>query len=187
MALLHRIFKESQTSGEEVLPDPLELDDSAITAEYQELKSRVHNQLFEHLDLAKLGKVSPERMAGDIAMLTRRILADERVLLTEDERTQIVEEVQHEVFGLGPLEPLLKDPSITDILVNGAGSVYVERHGRLERTVARLRRGYVAGRLDTDTFSRRVDCALSCAASTHEPRPLIRLQGLQGCSLQAAA
>jgi pilus assembly protein CpaF len=161
MALLGRIFKD--------LPEPepqklqefiIEPDESAITAEYQELKSRVHNQLFQHLDLAKIGKVSAERMSGDIALLTRRILSDEKVLLTEDERTRIVEEIQHEVFGLGPLEPLLKDPSITDVLVNGHANVFVERHGRLERTVARFKDDEHLMRIITKIISgvgRRID------------------------------
>jgi pilus assembly protein CpaF len=141
MALLGRIFKDQAQVQpvEPPLPELIEPDESAITAEYQELKSRVHNQLFAHLDLAKMGKVSAERMAGDIALLTRRILADEKVLLTEEEQLRIVEEIGHEVFGLGPLEPLLKDPSITDVLVNGAERIYVERNGRLERTVARFK------------------------------------------------
>jgi pilus assembly protein CpaF len=161
MALLGRIFREPAAPAGELPPETIiEPDESAITAEYQELKSRVHNQLFQHLDLAKMGKVSAERMGGDIALLTRRILADEKVLLTEDERTRIVEEVQHEVFGLGPLEPLLKDPSITDVLVNGHARVYVERNGRLERSVARFKDDEHLMRIITKIISavgRRID------------------------------
>jgi pilus assembly protein CpaF len=142
MALLGRIFKDRQGDGSgtnALLPSANPADEAAAAAEYQELKSRVHNQLFDHLDLSRIGEVSEERVAGDVVLLTKRILNEEKALLTHEERMQIVEEIQHEVFGLGPLEPLLKDPSITDILVNGYDKVYVERKGKLEVTVARFK------------------------------------------------
>ena len=106
---------------------------------YQELKSGVHNRLFELIDLSRLGKVSEERVRQDIALATRRILDEQRVLLTLEERERVVTEIQDEVFGLGPLEPLLADPTVSDVLVNGHGKIYVERNGRLERTVARFK------------------------------------------------
>jgi pilus assembly protein CpaF len=107
--------------------------------EYQELKSRVHNQLFDHLDLTRLSQVSKERVEADIARLVSRILDEEKVPLTKDERDRITREVQHEVFGLGPLEPLLQDPTVCDILVNRHDQIYVERRGRIEPTVARFK------------------------------------------------
>jgi len=106
---------------------------------YQELKSRVHNGLFELLDLGRLSKVTEDQLRGDIAMATRSILEDEKVLLNLEERERIVREIQDEVMGLGPLEPLLQDPTVSDILVNGYDSIYVERHGQLEPTVARFK------------------------------------------------
>jgi pilus assembly protein CpaF len=109
------------------------------TVAYQDLKSRVHNRLFEILDLVRLSKVSEERIRQDVALATQRILEEEKVLLTFDERERFVREIQDEVFGLGPLEPLLADPSVTDILVNGHAQIYVERRGRLEKTVARFK------------------------------------------------
>jgi pilus assembly protein CpaF len=66
-------------------------------------------------------------------------LDEQRVLLTLEERERVVSEIQDEVFGLGPLEPLLADPTVSDVLVNGHGLIYVERNGRLERTVARFK------------------------------------------------
>jgi len=107
--------------------------------EYQELKSRVHNQLFDHLDLTRLPKVDEARIAEDIAVLTRRILEEEHTPLTFEERRRIAAEVQHEVFGLGPLEPLLQDPTINDILVDGPDCIYVERNGHIEDCVARFK------------------------------------------------
>ena len=79
----------------------------------------MHNRLFELIDLSRLGKVSEERVRQDIALATRRILDEQRVLLTLEERERVVTEIQDEVFGLGPLEPLLADPTVSDVLVNG--------------------------------------------------------------------
>jgi pilus assembly protein CpaF len=108
-------------------------------AAYQELKSRVHNALFDHLDLSRVGKTSQERVAEDVAQATRMVLDQERLLLSLDERERLVYEIQDEVFGLGPLEPLLQDPTVSDVLVNGHRQIYVERRGRLEPTVARFK------------------------------------------------
>jgi pilus assembly protein CpaF len=110
-----------------------------VTSRHQELKFRVHNRLFDLLDLAKLTKLSEERIRADIAVATRRVLEEEKVLLTLEEREQLVEEMQHEVLGLGPIEPLLQDETVCDILVNGHDEVYVERHGKLFKTSARFK------------------------------------------------
>jgi pilus assembly protein CpaF len=110
-----------------------------ITNRHQELKFQVHNRLFDLLDLAKLTKLSEERIRADIAVATRRVLEEEKVLLTLEEREQLVEEMQHEVLGLGPIEPLLQDPTVCDILVNGHDDVYVERRGKLFKTSARFK------------------------------------------------
>jgi pilus assembly protein CpaF len=118
---------------------PARGQERARDTSYQELKSRVHNRLFDYLDLSQLPRVSEDKVAREISQLTRRILDDEQIPLTEDERSRIVEEVQHEVFGLGPLEPLLQDPAVCDILVNGPHQIFVERQGRLEKTVARFK------------------------------------------------
>ncbi len=140
MALLDRLRREPETKAldkqaKRAQPAP---DHGPETA-YQELKSGVHNRLFELIDLSKLGKVSEERVRQDIALATRRILDEQRVLLTLEERERVVTEIQDEVFGLGPLEPLLADSTVSDVLVNGHAKIYVERHGRLERTVARFK------------------------------------------------
>jgi pilus assembly protein CpaF len=128
--------------------------------EYQELKSRVHNRLFELIDLMKLSQVSEERVREDIAIATRRILDEQQELLTLEERERVVKEIQDEVFGLGPLEPLLADPTVSDILVNGYDSVYVERRGRLEPTIVRFKDDYHLMRVIEKIVSnvgRRVD------------------------------
>jgi pilus assembly protein CpaF len=106
---------------------------------YQDLKSRVHNALFEHLDLSQIAKLSREQVSEDVAQATRLVLENEKVLLSLEERERLIREIQDEVFGLGPLEPLLQDPSVCDILVNGPSSIFVERSGKLESTVARFK------------------------------------------------
>jgi pilus assembly protein CpaF len=111
----------------------------AREAQYQDLKSRVHNRLFDVLDFARISTVSEERVCADIATATLQILESEKFLLTFEERERFVKEIQHEVFGLGPLEPLLQDPTISDILVNGCDQIFIERRGKLEKTVARFR------------------------------------------------
>jgi pilus assembly protein CpaF len=108
-------------------------------AAYQELKSQVHNQLFNLLDLSRIGKLSKAQVREDVATATRRVLEEGKLLLNLEEREQLVREIQDEVFGLGPLEPLLQDDSVSDILVNGCTNVYVERKGKLSRTVARFK------------------------------------------------
>ena len=143
MALLERLKGQAGpakvTEIKKKKGDPAASDGPSPETVYQELKSRVHNRLFEALDLTRLSKVSEERIRQDVALATQRILEEEKVLLTLDERDRFVREIQDEVFGLGPLEPLLADPSISDIRVNGHRQIYVERRGRLEATSARFK------------------------------------------------
>jgi pilus assembly protein CpaF len=141
MALLDRLRREAPETkalDKQARRAPAEADHGPEVA-YQELKSGVHNRLFELIDLSRLGKVSEDRVRQDIALATRRILDEQRVLLTLEERERVVTEIQDEVFGLGPLEPLLADQTVSDVLVNGHAKIYVERHGRIERTVARFK------------------------------------------------
>jgi pilus assembly protein CpaF len=106
---------------------------------YAELKSRVHNALFERLDLSKVGKVTQDQVSEDVVQATRMVLDEEKVLLSLEDRERLIREILHEVFGLGPLEPLLADPTVNDILVNGHDDVWVERQGKLDKTVARFK------------------------------------------------
>ena len=139
MALLNRL-REQRKSGEgQAASGILATAEASRGSAHQELKFRVHNRLFELLDLAKLAKVSEDRIREDISVATCRILEEEKALLTLEERDRIVREIQDEVLGLGPLEPLLQDPSISDILVNGHRDVYIERHGRIEKTPVRFK------------------------------------------------
>ena len=104
-----------------------------------ELKSRLHEALLERLNLSVIDKVQTEELRREVANLAQAVLAEEkRPMRTEDFKT-IVDELMNEVLGYGPLEPLLEDPTINDILVNGHDSIYVERYGILEKTNVRFR------------------------------------------------
>ncbi|MFQ5520469.1 MAG: ATPase, T2SS/T4P/T4SS family, partial [Candidatus Methylomirabilia bacterium] len=103
-------------------------------ADSYELKARIHRQLIERIDLSKLDVLPDELVGQQIRRILEDLLAGEDIPLSRRERDQIVLDVQHETFGLGPIERLLRDPTVSDILVNGAREVYVERHGKLEPT-----------------------------------------------------
>jgi len=103
--------------------------------EQQELKSAVHSELINRLDLEKLDEAQESRTGQQqLFILIQQIIAEQGVPLSSVERDRIAQEVLDEVFGLGPLEPLLKDDTINDILVNTCSHVYVERRGVLHRT-----------------------------------------------------
>ncbi|OWY12767.1 type II secretion system protein E [Thioclava sp. F34-6] len=104
-----------------------------------ELKSRLHDALLDRLNLSMLDKVVPEELRREVAALVSEELRDAKTPLRAEEFKTLVDELLNEVLGLGPLEPLLADPSINDILVNGCNRVFVERHGVLERTAVRFR------------------------------------------------
>jgi pilus assembly protein CpaF len=105
---------------------------------YFELKTRVHQKLLNVLNMDALKAVSRERLRGEVQGVVERIVSDDRLPITMPERDRLVEEVLDEVFGLGPLEPLLKDPTISDILVNTYKQVYIERFGKLSETGVRF-------------------------------------------------
>ncbi len=104
------------------------------SSEYYELKTRIHRQLIERLDLAKVDLLPPETVQLQIRQIVETMLEAETIPLNRQERERIVLEIWHETFGLGPLEPLMLDPTVSDILVNGPKIVYVERYGKLEST-----------------------------------------------------
>jgi pilus assembly protein CpaF len=103
------------------------------------LKTRIHRQLIDRIDLSKLHVLPRELVEQQIRQILEDLLAEDGTPLSRREREQIVLDVQHEAFGLGPLEPLMRDRTISDILVNGAQEVYVERRGKLEPTDVKFR------------------------------------------------
>lgn len=104
------------------------------TLTFQELKSRIHRLLIERIDLSKLDLLRNGELAKEIGFVIETLIGEEGVPLSRQEKERLVIEVQHETFGLGPIEPLLTSPDISDILVNSYNSTYVERHGKLEKT-----------------------------------------------------
>jgi len=101
---------------------------------YQEMKARLHRTLINRMDLTKLGAMAPDQASAEVARLAEGVLASEATPLSTVERARLVGEVHHELFGLGPLEPLLADPTVSDILVNSYRNIYIERGGKLEAT-----------------------------------------------------
>jgi pilus assembly protein CpaF len=101
---------------------------------FQEMKSRLHRALINKMDLTKLAALNQDQVHAEVSRLAESVLAQEAMPLSSSERERLVNDVQHELFGLGPLEPLLADPTVCDILVNSYGTIYVERGGKLEVT-----------------------------------------------------
>src|SRR2546425_611589 len=101
---------------------------------FQEMKSRLHRALINRMDLSKLASLPADQVHAEVSRLAESVLAQEAMPLSASERDRLVNDVQHELFGLGPLEPLLNDPTISDILVNSHRKIYIERRGKLEMT-----------------------------------------------------
>ena len=101
---------------------------------YQELKLNLHYQLIEKIDLVKLVKIGEEKAREQVRSITKALLMKIHTPLNSLEREELITEIENETFGFGPLEPLLHDPTVDDILVNNPKQVYVERFGKLELT-----------------------------------------------------
>jgi len=106
---------------------------------FQEMKARLHRTLINRMDLTKLSSLTPEQVHAEVSRLAETVLAQEAMPLSVSERERLVNDVQHELFGLGPLEPLLADSTISDILVNRHDMIYIERRGKLEPTNVRFK------------------------------------------------
>ena len=102
--------------------------------EFQSLKTSIHSELVSMLDLAAVGKIDEAWMRREVQELADEILKRRKIRLAPEAHTRMLTELASEVFGLGPLEGLMADPEISDILVNNSREVYIERHGRLELT-----------------------------------------------------
>lgn len=101
---------------------------------YQELKSRIHRKLIDKLDLSNLDDINDEQLRTEIGKIVEALVKTEGFPLNKDEEVRLINEIQNEMLGLGPLEPLLNDQTISDILVNNAKKIYIERFGKLELT-----------------------------------------------------
>jgi len=106
--------------------------------EYQALRSRIHRKLLDRVDLVMMESMSGDRLREELKTLVERLLTEETIAINDSERMNLVRDIQHEVLGLGPLEILMADATISDILVNTYRQVYVERKGKLELTDVRF-------------------------------------------------
>ncbi|AKU20350.1 CpaF family protein [Massilia sp. NR 4-1] len=114
------------------IPAPATRADSIDNRAYQQLKHRIHQTLLDRVDLESMQRLSQEQIRDELRILVERLLEENQVVINDIERRNLTRDIQHEVLGFGPLEPLLADPSVSDILINASQQVYVERHGRLE-------------------------------------------------------
>ncbi len=105
-----------------------------VDSDYYKLKAKLHKDLIGRVDLKVLNALPPEQLRDQLGLLIENMLVESGVALNSEDRKKITQDIQNEVTGLGPLEPLLNDPTVSDILVNGSKQVYVERKGRLELT-----------------------------------------------------
>lgn len=128
--------------------------------EFDNLKRRIHNKLVDKLDLSKVGELQGDVLRREIRLVVEHLCDTEETFLNRNERERLIEEVLDETFGLGPLEMLLKDHTISDIMINGPKNIYVERRGKIERTGVEFRdNGHLLQIIDriVSKVGRRVD------------------------------
>lgn len=144
MELQYLLRNLSHTADEQVAARPAmpKITDIDATDAYAELKANVHDRLSKIIDLSLLDEIDEARLRREINKATEGILADKTLAtipLNSREHARFLKEIEDEVIGLGPLEGLMLDPSVSDILVNSYNSIYVERFGKLEKTRVRFK------------------------------------------------
>src|SRR6266496_4274765 len=130
MALRERYIKERNGNAASTALEETIYGNQA----FQEMKARLHRAIISRVDLTKLNTLAPDRVQVVVSRLAEDLLLAENAALSTAERDRLVSEVHDELFGLGPLEPLLSDGTISDILVNSYLDIYIERRGKLEKT-----------------------------------------------------
>jgi pilus assembly protein CpaF len=118
MALNNDLTKDPQTSKVDM---------------YQSIKSRIHRSLLERLDFTSIDTIPTEVLRKEVGRVVESLILEEKIPLSQKEKESLIVDIQHETFGLGPLEVLLTDPDISDILVNRYNQVYIEKHGKLHK------------------------------------------------------
>jgi pilus assembly protein CpaF len=116
------------------LPTTARPGDKSQESDFEDLKRRIHSKLVDKLDMTKVGDLEGDVLRREIRLVVEHLSDAEDTLLNRSERERLVDEVLDETFGLGPLELLLKDSTISDILINGPKNIYVERRGKMEKT-----------------------------------------------------
>ncbi|MBX3420652.1 MAG: CpaF family protein [Pirellulaceae bacterium] len=118
---------------------PMRSQASNRAEEFEQIKRRIHNKLVDKLDLTRVGDLKGEQLRREIRMVVEHLCDAENTLLNRSERDRVIEEVLDETFGLGPLELILKDPHVSDIMINGPKQIYVEKGGKLMLTGVEFR------------------------------------------------
>ncbi|TWT76849.1 putative conjugal transfer protein [Posidoniimonas polymericola] len=113
---------------------PASLSAKEKEAEFENIKRRIHTKLVDKLDLSRVGELEGDVLRREIRMVVEHLCDTEDTFLNRNERDRLIDEVLDETFGLGPLELLLKDPSISEIMINGPKTVFVEKSGKLVKT-----------------------------------------------------
>src|SRR5271166_1299956 len=108
--------------------------DRTSSKSFEELKRLIHSKLVDKLDLSRVSDLTGDTLRREIRLVVERLCDTENPLLNRMERERLIDEVLDETFGFGPLEVLLKDPTISDILINGPKKIYVERRGKMEKS-----------------------------------------------------
>jgi pilus assembly protein CpaF len=142
------------------MPMPSRPGEKTQAADFETLKRRIHTKLVDKLDLTRVGELEGDVLRREIRLVVEHLCDTEDTLLNRGERERLIEEVLDETFGLGPLEFLLKDPTISDILINGPKNIYVERRGKMEKTSVQFRdNGHLMQIIDriVSKVGRRVD------------------------------
>src|SRR5215475_11880833 len=139
---------------------PLRTAEDNKVVEFENLKRRIHGKLVDKLDLTRVGELEGDVLRREIRLVVEHLCDTEDTLLNRSERDKLIDEVLDETFGLGPLEMLLKDPTISDILINGPKNIYVERKGKMEKSTVQFRdNGHLMQIIDriVSRVGRRVD------------------------------
>jgi len=123
----------------EAAPDPAAVASRLLTEKLLDAKVRLHRRLIEEINLSALERMPEEEIRRHVHRLVSQYVLSERLALNAQELESFVDEILDEMTGLGPIEPLLKDPTVNDILINGHECVYVERAGVLEPTLVRFK------------------------------------------------
>jgi pilus assembly protein CpaF len=119
-------------------PSKVEASYSQNRAGFQELKTRLHRQMVDAIDLSKAGQMPEDQLRQQLRSLAEHLCSLQKERLAESDREKMVTELLDEIYGFGPLQTLMTDPSISDVLVNGSDTVFIERHGLLEKTDVRF-------------------------------------------------
>jgi pilus assembly protein CpaF len=145
---------------------------------FDKLKQRIHNKLVDKLDLSRVGELEGDKLRREIRLVVEHLCDTQDTLLNRSERERLIEEVLDETFGLGPLEMLLKDPTVSDILINGPKSIYVERRGKMEKTTVAFR--------DNDHLMQIIDRIISkVGRRVDETCPMVDARMLDGSRFNA--